>query len=120
MRLAIPLDRLVVRCVVVNLAKTPLKAAQAPLATAKNIHCDRRLQLLGIGIVEADSLFKVEGGNGSGDEEDAAAAVWRLRTMVTGQFGSFSLVMRSERPLVMMIKGLGRLVRGWQVGRKKK
>jgi hypothetical protein len=68
------------------LAKTPLKAAQAPLATAKNIHCDRRLQLLGDGIVEADSLFKDEGGEGPGSE--AAAAVWRLRTMVIGQFGS--------------------------------
>jgi hypothetical protein len=78
-----------------NLAKTPLKAAQAPLATAKNIHCDRRLQLLGIGIVEAGSLFDEQVGDCSVPEA-AAAAVWRLRTMVTGQFGSFpSLVMRS-------------------------
>lgn len=54
-----------------NFAKTPLKAAQAPLATAKNIHCDRILILLGEGIVEADSVFKDEGGEGSGSEEAA-------------------------------------------------
>ena len=92
-----------------NLAKTPLKAAQAPLATAKNIHCDRILILLGDGIVEADSLFRDEGGEGSGSEE---AAVCRLRTMAVGEFGSFSLLMRSKWPLMMMIDGLGKLVRG--------
>ena len=92
-----------------NLAKTPLKAAQAPLATAKNIHCDRILILLGDGIVEADSLFKEEGEEGSGSEE---AAVCRLRIMAVGEFGSFSLLMRSKWPLMMMIDGLGKLVRG--------
>lgn len=52
-----------------NFAKTPLKAAQAPLATAKNIHCDRKLQLLGDGI-SGDGCFckgeEEEGGPASG------------------------------------------------------
>jgi hypothetical protein len=43
-----------------------LKAAQAPLATAKNIHCDRRLQLLGDGISEDGCFFK-------GEEENPAS-----------------------------------------------
>lgn len=66
-------------------------------------------------MVEADLLFREEGGEVPGSEATAVAAVWRLRTMITGQFGSFSLVMRSQRPLMMMVEGLGRLVRGWEV-----
>jgi hypothetical protein len=82
-----------------NLAKTPLKAAQAPLATAKNIHCDRRLQLLSEGIFE-DGWFLA--GEGSVPEA-AAAVVCRLRIMVVGGFGVSKVGENGKGPLVVMM-----------------
>lgn len=84
------------------MAKTPLKAAQAPLATAKNIHCDRRLQLLSDGIFEDDWFLA---GEVSVSEETAAAAaaVCRLRTMVVGGFGVFKVGKNGKGPLMMMM-----------------
>ena len=68
-----------------NLAKTPLNAAQAPLATAKKIHCVRMLHELVLptrrllaSVVIADSDLEILGSSGFVD----AAAFLRCRAMV--------------------------------------
>lgn len=71
-----------------SFANTPLKAAQAPLATAKKIHWERMLQEAGPPTRRPSSPLVIFSDGGlSGSLGGAGGCFLRWRTMADGRFG---------------------------------